>query len=110
MHSRADLLAGIPQVQQPIVPAVLPRPAPARRSSRRGKPFSIGTRSGYKGVIFCPILKLNRWKAYVRYHGQYVTLGYFPTKEAAALAYNAEARRLFGPHTHLNQVPGQPSS
>jgi hypothetical protein len=103
MHSKADLL-GMPQARHPIAPAVLPRPAPLRRSPRHGKPFSIGTRSGYKGVILCPNLKINRWKAYIRHHGQYVTIGYFPTKDEAALAYNAEARRLFGPDTYLNQV------
>ena len=105
MHSRADLLLGMPR---PATVAPPPRrTAPART---RRTPHFRGSRSGYMGVIFCPYLKINQWKAYLRHHGQYVTLGYFPTKEAAALAYNAEAVRLFGHGTPLNQVPDQPSS
>ena len=104
MYSKADLLAGIPQVRHVPAPVVVKPQLSWERVVRR-RPFFIGTKSGYKGVLLCAPLKINRWKAYIRHHGQYVTLGYFPSKEAAALAYNAEAVRLFGADTHLNQVP-----
>jgi hypothetical protein len=64
------------------------------------------SKSGYRGVIFCPHLTKNPWKAYVRdsRNRSYKTLGYFPTKEEAALAYNAVAVRYHGPDTYLNPV------
>lgn len=50
------------------------------------------SKSGYYGVCYhrdrnCPALK-KPWKAYYRKHGQQICVGYFPTKEEAARAYN----------------------
>ena len=56
-------------------------------------PKKIGT-SGYIGVIFYR----NAYEA--RIQGQYIAR--FPTAEAAARAYDAEAMRRFGPSARLN--------
>lgn len=44
-------------------------------------------KSGFKGVSFCKATK--QYKASIGYNNQQKTLGRFPTKEEAALAYNA---------------------
>lgn len=62
------------------------------------------TKSGLRGVIFCSALQKKPWKAYIRQHGMYFTLGYFPTKEDAARRYNSEAMRIHGFDTYLNPV------
>jgi hypothetical protein len=62
------------------------------------------TRSGLKGVIFCPHLRVKRWKAYGRQKGWYMTIGYFETKEQAADAYNQWALKIHGPTAYLNPL------
>lgn len=62
------------------------------------------TASGYRGVIFCPNLTRKPWKAYIRQHGQYVTIGYFSTAQQAARAYNRESLRIKGPETYFNPL------
>lgn len=69
--------------------------------------FTPRSRSGLKGVIFCPHLQDRPWKAYLRHRGIYMNLGYFTTKEEAAAAYNKKALLLFGLGTYLNPVPRQ---
>ena len=60
--------------------------------------------SGLKGVIFHPRTPKKPWKASIRKHGQYVTLGYFRTQIDAAMRYNREAIRFYGPEAYLNPL------
>jgi hypothetical protein len=62
------------------------------------------SRSGLKGVVYFPRCTRKPWKAYGRRKGQYVCIGYYPTKEEAARAYNRWALQLFGPTAYLNRV------
>jgi hypothetical protein len=62
------------------------------------------TKSGYRGVIFAPYNLSKPWKAYMTHQGQYLTLGYFETKELAAARYNEMALRIHGPETYVNPV------
>lgn len=50
--------------------------------------------SGYTGVGFHK--SRNKWRAYIQYHNRFIHIGYFDTKEEAALAYNSKALELFG--------------
>jgi hypothetical protein len=64
----------------------------------------VGARnkSGYKGVSWDKLHKT--WRAEIRKGDTKYMLGYFPSKEQAALAYNEAATRLFGEYAHLNVV------
>lgn len=62
------------------------------------------TESGFKGVYYHKYSKQRPWKAYIRNHGQYICLGYYETKEEAALAYNQAAERYKGKDTFLNPI------
>ena len=74
---------------------------PTPRLRHREPPRS---KSGLKGVIFCPNAVERPWKAYGRLHGMYLTLGRFQTRAAAARAYNAWAAKRYGPSTFLNSL------
>lgn len=60
-------------------------------------------KSGYKGVTFIPG-RLRPWRAVITYKGKYTNLGYFETKEQAALAYNKAAVKYFGEFARYNQI------
>jgi hypothetical protein len=57
----------------------------------------------FKGVAFERSRK-HCWKAHIRTPNGQKTLGRFDTQEAAACAYNAAARELFGDFANLNPV------
>jgi hypothetical protein len=59
--------------------------------------------TGYRGVSWCR--KTKKWKAQIQHnkHKQYI--GVYPSKEAAALAYNRKAVELFGQFARPNQIP-----
>ena len=59
--------------------------------------------SGLKGVYYRPLL--NKWYAAI-YHGKSICLGFFKTKEEAAIAYNKKAKELFGEFAFQNIVEG----
>jgi hypothetical protein len=50
--------------------------------------------SGFKGVGWHK--SHSAWRAYIGYQGKHIHLGYFSTAEAAAGAYDAAARDLYG--------------
>ena len=56
--------------------------------------------SGYKGVSWEK--KANKWRATIVSCGRTKYLGYFPTAEAAALAYDKAAKELHGEFAELN--------
>lgn len=70
-----------------------------------GKPSSNTT--GYKGVAYFP--PTDRWAAHIGIRGKQRCLGYFATKEGAARAYDAAARRMVGECAGTNfDEPAQP--
>lgn len=62
------------------------------------------TRSGYRGVLYNRNTPKNPWKAYINHNGSRVIIGYFPTKEEAAKAYNEVALKIHGTNTYLNHI------
>jgi hypothetical protein len=62
--------------------------------------LSQNNTSGFKGVHF---LRANqRWQASIRANNKTTHLGYFPTAETAAHAYDAAARKYHGEFARLN--------
>jgi hypothetical protein len=60
--------------------------------------------SGYKGVSYNKRLKTNPWSAQIKYNRHSYHLGYYPTKELAAIAYNNKAIELFKEFARLNEI------
>jgi hypothetical protein len=58
--------------------------------------------SSYKGVRWVTTNKLNPWEARISLSGSRKVLGYFPTEEAAASAYDIAAHQLFGTFAMVN--------
>ncbi|MGG1595974.1 HNH endonuclease [Terribacillus saccharophilus] len=59
--------------------------------------------SGYKGVTFdC---SANKWRASITHNKKLQHLGFYDTKEDAALIYNQEAIKIYGEYAFLNDVP-----
>ncbi len=56
----------------------------------------------YKGVGFHKRAK--KWRAEIRYQGQYYFLGYHPNVREALVAYNTMAKFLFGEYAYLNSI------
>ncbi len=56
--------------------------------------------SGFKGVSWNKRDK--KWEAYIKFNYKRIYLGYFKTKEVAALAYDKKAKELFGEFSRLN--------
>lgn len=71
--------------------------------NRQNRGKSKTNTSGYKGVHFC---KSNgKWAAQISVNKKRKGLGYFSTKEEAALAYNSAAVRFHGEFAWLNTIP-----
>lgn len=58
--------------------------------------------SEYRGVSFSKTDR--KWRAAIEVDGQALNLGHFASETKAALAYNAAARKHFGPEAYQNQV------
>ena len=56
--------------------------------------------SKYKGVSWSKIRK--KWRARITFNGRLIFIGYFDREKAAAMAYDAKARELFGDYASLN--------
>lgn len=72
-----------------------------RQQNSGNRPQNRKNTSGYKGVNFCAVN--NSWRAQIADHGKKRHIGYYATIEEAALAYNEEAKKVFGEFAHLNQ-------
>lgn len=72
---------------------------PATKSQNgANRVIGVNNASGFKGVH----LDRNRWRAVVRLDGRLVSLGYHPTAEDAARAYDAAALEHFGEFACVN--------
>lgn len=56
--------------------------------------------SRYKGVAWSKSRK--KWRTRITWNGRWIFLGYFEDEEAAAMAYDAKAKELFGDYASLN--------
>lgn len=82
------------------------RPATPAQNSFNAK--SQGGASKFKGVCRS---RLNRWRSKIQHQRQTIYLGTFADEAAAAHAYDAAARRLFGKFAALNfPLPGEVSA
>lgn len=61
-----------------------------------------GSSSRFLGV--CWNKQMRKWVAQISHQGKRRGLGYFEREEDAALAYNAEAKRLFGEFSRPNEL------
>jgi hypothetical protein len=68
------------------------------------KPLQRNNTSGYTGVIKLKGTTRRRSLAVMGCKGKDIRIGIFDTPEEAALAWNAKAIELRGPHTYLNVV------
>ena len=59
--------------------------------------------SKYKGVSRSKTRK--KWRARITFNGRLIFIGYFDRERAAAMAYDAKARELFGDYASLNMPP-----
>lgn len=62
-----------------------------------------GSRSRFRGVSWSEARQL--WRARLRCRGVSISLGYFPTEEEAATAWNEEAARQWGKFARMNEIP-----
>lgn len=60
--------------------------------------------SKFKGVCWSAVNISNPWLAYITFNSKRRYLGYHPTPEKAARAYNRAACRLFGPFAVINTL------
>ena len=61
-------------------------------------------KSGYKGVFHRPDNPKKPWSVRIGFNGVGRYVGYFATKEEAALAYNEAAKKYHGDFARLNEV------
>jgi len=71
----------------------------ARNTARRSD-----NETGYKGVYKRDERIKNPFRARIKVDGVTLSLGAYPTPQAAAVAYNAAATKYFGEFSKLNQV------
>lgn len=64
--------------------------------------LQLNNKSGYKGVSW--IERDKRWQATIQINGISKYIGFYKTKEEAALAYNKRATSLFGEFAYLNII------
>ncbi len=77
----------------------------ACNSANQGKQQTYAgkkTTSRYKGVTWDK--NARKWKAQIVVNYKCIYLGYFPTEESAATAYNSAAIKHFGQYANLNDV------
>lgn len=60
--------------------------------------------SGYKGVGLNMRCTHKKWRSTIQVYGKKICLGYFESKEKAALAYNEAAKKHLGEFALLNTV------
>ena len=78
--------------------------AATRSQNCQNVPKRKNTSSQFIGVSFSKEEK--KWRAYITYKGKRIYLGYFDNEIDAARAYDAAARRLYGPDAKVNFPEG----
>jgi hypothetical protein len=76
------------------------RPATKLQNAWNRKKIRGNFTSRFKGVSW--FKRNSKWRAKITYKGKRIFLGYFDDEEAAARAYDAKARELFGEFAWLN--------
>jgi len=75
------------------------------QENRRNSKADRNNKTGFKGVIYRLSLYNNKKKPYVAniyFDKKQKHIGYYPTAEEAARAYDAKAKELYGKFAHLN--------
>jgi hypothetical protein len=72
------------------------------QQNQMNRALSKNNSSGFKGVSLYK--GRNKWNSYIKVNYKKINLGYFKTKEEAALTYNAAALKHFGEFANLNEV------
>lgn len=70
------------------------------QENARNAGLNSNNASGYKGVVWYKPTR--RWLATIRHNRRQIHLGYFASREEAAIAYDAAAREYFGSFAYLN--------
>lgn len=73
----------------------------SQNAMNRG-PQRGGMYSSYKGVSF--LQKNKKWTSRIKKKGLSLFIGYFEKEDEAALAYNAQAMKLFGEFAYFNVI------
>lgn len=79
------------------------RPATMSENKTYGKKYSNNT-SGYKGVYFEENGKPRKWRSRIAVNGRDTHIGWFYTKEEAAIAYNQASKKYYGNFSYLNKI------
>ena len=71
----------------------------------KNRPMRPSNTTGFKGVVRRDNNRKNPYTSSIKSDGKLHHLGYYPTPEAAAAAYNEAAKRLHGEFARLNVIP-----
>jgi hypothetical protein len=72
------------------------------QENMQNRPVQKNNKSGLKGVSWHK--GEGKWRSVIETSGKHKHLGYFPTKELAAAAYNNAAQKYFGEFARINDV------
>ena len=76
-----------------------------RSQNQMNRGRTKNNKSGYKGIYYAKDKpRFKPWQAQIKHNKKTIYLGYYKTKEEAALAYNKKAIELFGEYAKLNNV------
>lgn len=76
-----------------------------KKGNQRNQGLRVDNSSGYKGVYWDK--SSQKWKAQITVDHKRISLGYHPTKEDAAKAYNDAASKLHGEFAFINVIEGE---
>jgi hypothetical protein len=93
----ADALVNLQAIADRLLDAV-PKRTDMSRAVQGGK--SINSSSQYVGVSW--VKRDSRWRAQINIKGKRILLGGYASEEEAARAYDAAARRYYGPDAQVN--------
>ena len=74
----------------------------SRSENMRNQKLRTDNTSGYKGVSWNE--KIRKWEGYICKNNRKINLGYFETKEEAALVYNQASIMVHGTFSSLNRI------
>lgn len=68
--------------------------------NQMNRKLTHNSKSGFKGVTWFG--RDGKWRSYITHKRKFIHIGYFNSKEDAALSYDNMARQLFGAFAKLN--------